>query len=348
MRAPAGWACGLCLFLIVALGGVAASGQEAILTFAVSPSPLEIAAGGLGVVRLRVENPSIREADDIEVAWRDPAGFSLAPAPAPIAVLSPFQSLAVDIPIAVDANVLAGPRTGVFEVVYTYCIDDYCFQIVEDVPVSLIITEASQTPSGVVGGQVNLPTTTPLPSKSKIPWQMGGLAAAGLLILVGGVVWRQRGVRWPLYTVLAVVVAGSLAYGVSLNQQNQAQGIGAVLCTSCVGIEEARTHEPHLTEAQAARIRALETPSELIVFYAPWCHACPFAEVLVEQVARLNDRITYRFVNVEEDPGMASEYGVIRSGRTVVPATVRIGVGQVLFGVEDLESRLVQLLEATP
>jgi thiol-disulfide isomerase/thioredoxin len=160
--------------------------------------------------------------------------------------------------------------------------------------------------------------------------------------------WRTRRLQGLASVILVLIVGGSLFYGVSQNQHEQAQAIGAVLCTSCVGIEDARTERPRWTEAQIAEIEAINVPIELIVFYAPWCHACPFAEELVEWVAERNERISYRFVNVEEDSALAKSYGVIRSGRTVVPATVRSDNGSVLFGVENLEQRLVEMLRAEP
>jgi hypothetical protein len=38
---------------------------------------------------------------------------------------------------------------------------------------------------------------------------------------------------------------------------------------------------------------------------------------------------------------------VVRSARTVVPAIIRVDTGEVIFGSEELEERLVDLLEAT-
>jgi hypothetical protein len=36
---------------------------------------------------------------------------------------------------------------------------------------------------------------------------------------------------------------------------------------------------------------------------------------------------------------------VIRSSRTIVPAVLRVDTGEIIFGVEDLEERLLNLLE---
>ncbi|MBU0595270.1 thioredoxin family protein, partial [Candidatus Bipolaricaulota bacterium] len=127
-------------------------------------------------------------------------------------------------------------------------------------------------------------------------------------------------------------------------QQEQAQGIGAVLCTSCVGIEEARTEDPELSLAAIEEIESLAADIALIVFYAPWCHACPFAEGLVELIAGHNDRITFAFSNVEEEPELAAQHAVIRSNRTIVPAVLRVDTGEIVFGVENLEERLLAML----
>jgi len=145
-------------------------------------------------------------------------------------------------------------------------------------------------------------------------------------------------------TGLIVVAVGALTYGVFERQHDQAQGIGAVLCTSCVGIEEARTEDPELSLAAIEEIESIAEDIELIVFYAPWCHACPFAEALVELISEHNARISFVFSNVEEEPELAVRHDVIRARRTIVPAVLRVDTGEVVFGVEDLEVRLLAML----
>jgi thiol-disulfide isomerase/thioredoxin len=83
----------------------------------------------------------------------------------------------------------------------------------------------------------------------------------------------------------------------------------------------------------------------LIVFYAPWCHSCPYAEAMVEAMAAETEHITYEFIDVDAERDLAASYGVIRSSRTIVPAVLRVDTGEIIFGVEDLEERLLNLLE---
>jgi len=132
---------------------------------------------------------------------------------------------------------------------------------------------------------------------------------------------------------------------VANDQHEQAQEIGAVLCTSCVGLEEASSGEGSLSAAGIERIKGIENKRELIVFYAPWCHACPFAEAMVAQAALHNPAISYRFVDVGKEPELALRHGLIRSGKTIVPAVLRVDTGKVIFGIEDFEERLIDMLE---
>jgi thiol-disulfide isomerase/thioredoxin len=140
----------------------------------------------------------------------------------------------------------------------------------------------------------------------------------------------------------------ALGFGVSLDQHKQAQAVGAVLCTSCVGIETVQTLTPRLSAAQAAAVERLTTPTELLVFYAPWCRSCPYAEELVGLAAARNPLVRYRLANAEAERDLAVQHGVTRAGRTVVPAIVHLGTGKVLFGAEDLGNRLVSLLQEAP
>jgi glutaredoxin len=132
---------------------------------------------------------------------------------------------------------------------------------------------------------------------------------------------------------------------VARNQHEQAQSIGSVLCVSCVGLEEAaRPEEVRLSAAGVEALAALDRDVKLTVFYAEWCHSCPAAERLVELVADASEHITYRFVDVEASPEEALAAGIVESDRTIVPAIVMEGSPTVLFGISDLEDRLLDLL----
>jgi len=66
---------------------------------------------------------------------------------------------------------------------------------------------------------------------------------------------------------------------------------------------------------------------------------------VVEKMANVSERVDFRFINVDQQREFARSFGVIRSGRTIVPAILRVDSGEVIFGVENLEERLLALLE---
>jgi thiol-disulfide isomerase/thioredoxin len=332
---------------VVALlsAGVAGIAQEPILAVDVVPANVSIRVGGEAFAAIAAENTSIREADDIEVAWLEPDGFSLAEEPESVEVLAPFESTSIPIRIAAGRTASVGPVDARIEVVYTYCIGDVCFQIVEEVGLTLQV-EAKEdeptTPAAIVESEP--------PSQARpLPWPWIGFGFA--VLLVGGLLaWARgkRGTRLAAAGVLILVI-GSLAYGVARNQHRQAQGIGSVLCTSCVGIEESRdAGDVRLSAGGREALRGLDEGVELVVFYAPWCHSCPYAEAMVALAGEVSDRITYRFVDVEEEPAFAEAAGAIRSSRTVVPAILRVDSGEILFGIDDLEARLLELVGVGP
>ncbi|MDD5264052.1 MAG: thioredoxin family protein [Candidatus Bipolaricaulis sp.] len=328
-----------------------AAAQEKILSFVIEPAQVEVGAGERATVAVRIENASVREADNVVVAWTGPGEFVLDPAPQEIAVLAPFGSADLAVWILIPEGAPPGPVAGSLEFSYTYCIGDLCFQVFESRDVALVVrapagvgpTEPTVPPSGQATPSEQAQPVGRAATRSWIPYAVAAFVA--VLAVVAAQMTRSLGVRWPLYAVLLLATGAGLAYGVVLGQHEQAQSIAAVLCTSCVGIEESAARAPHLTAQETARVRAISEPVDLLVFYAPWCRSCPFAEALVEQMGALNARVGYRFVDVEREPELARRYGVIQSGRTVVPAIVRVGVDRLLFGIEDLESRLILLLE---
>jgi len=325
----------VCALLICLIGLFAASAhtQESILAFSLIPDAISLHPGDSTTLRLSVKNNSIHEADEVAVSLVDrEIGFSLRSAPPILKHVPPFSEGTFDLTITVLEEPAAGGYTLTLAAVYTYCIGDVCFQIVDNIPLTITIAAAIQPP----------PPFSPSVKRSVWRWLPPGLAL--LLILVGILLWRFARVTVPLYAVLFLLIGGGLAYGVLLNQHEQAQGIAAVLCTSCVGIEEARHEPPTLTAGARAALDRLASDIELLVFYAPWCHSCPYAEALVLLMADYTERLTVRFVNVEEEPLLARAHGVIRSGRTGVPAILRADAGEVIFGIEKLEARLLTLL----
>ena len=322
----------LSFFLLLVIVGPGAWAQEPILTFSIEPGAVTLSPGGEVGVRVKIDNTSIHEADDITVTLEEGGGLSIRSETGVLKRVSPFTQEWIDLTLVSASDLVPGRYTIYLQVIYTYCIDVSCFQIVDEIPLSVVVEE----------GAVSLPT--PPPSKRSAPGWIPPLIAGGLL--VGALLLqRTRGMTFPLYFVLFVIVAGALAYGVRLNQHEQAQGIAAVLCTSCVGIEETHHEEPSLSSSAIDALAKLDRDIELIVFYAPWCHSCPYAEAMVEKMAALTPYLSYQFIDVDAERDLAATYGVIRSSRTIVPAVLRVDTDEIIFGVEDLEERLLNLLE---
>ena len=332
------------------MGAVPAAAQEPILTFDVESGLVLIEQGGTATVEIEIRNDSIREADDIALSWLEPEAIALAEPFEMIKVLAPFSSTSATILLSVGPDAPIGEMEGSLDVVYTYCIGDLCFQVVDAIALTLRVENAvAVIPSDPDGPPVDpvlpdLPQVEPSPSRVPWSWILGSVVAVCLGIALW--LWRTRGDMRPAYAALVLVAGVALAFGVSQQQHEQAQSIGAVLCLSCVGIEVASEQEPSFGASSIARIEAIDEPVEIWVFFAVWCKTCPYAEAMVELAASYNpEQITYRFVDVERDPALAVEHGVVDTGRTVVPAVLRVDTGEVIFGTERLEARLLALLE---
>jgi len=114
---------------------------------------------------------------------------------------------------------------GSIEVVYQYCIGDFCIQIQDKAAVSFVVGAASPKSAGV-------------PS-----WWLLVFVGVGLVLAL---FLRGRALA-AVGLVLVGLSVASLVVGVLLGQSTQAQRIGGVLCLACVGIEEARTDRPVLS-----------------------------------------------------------------------------------------------------
>lgn len=327
------WGIVLSFFLLLFIVSPVAWAQESILTFSIEPGAVTLSPGGEVGVRVEVDNTSIYEADDVTVTLEEEGGLSIRSETGVLKLISPFTQEWIDLTLVSDSDLPPGRYIISLQVIYTYCIDVSCFQIVDEIPLTVAVEEGAVSPP------------PPLPSKRSSHGWILPLIAGGLL--VGALLLRRtRGMTFLLYFVLFVIVAGALAYGVRLNQHEQAQGIAAVLCTSCVGIEETHHEEPYLSSSAIDALAKLDRDIELIVFYAPWCHSCPYAEAMVEKMAALTPYLSYQFIDVDAERDLAATYGVIRSSRTIVPAVLRVDTDGIIFGVEDLEERLLNLLEA--
>ncbi len=318
------------LLLLIALASTVCA-QESILRFTFDPAEPTVEAGGTAAVALRVHNESVYEADDVAVyGVKEETGFSLQSTPVSLKQVSPFGEAELDLILFAPEELHNETVEVAVEVIYTYCVDDVCFQIVEELALNVHVAEEVLPPSSFKARPAVLRWLVP---------------AFGVGLLAGGVfLWRLVGLTIPLYVVLLLFIGGGLAYGVVVLQHQQARSIGAVLCTSCVGIEEAQHERPLPSTEALTALAALRNYVQLIVFYAPWCHSCPFAEEMVEQLAAASDRLSWQLINVDAQREIALSHGVIRSGRTIVPAILRVDTGEVIFGVEQLEVRLLDLL----
>ena len=334
------WVHGFVLVLIV-LGFASTSvfGQSPILEFSFETELLGIPPAGSVSAWLRVTNFSVYEADDIEIALLS-GPVEMSPIE-PIEVLDPFSDTLLEVPLLLGKDVADGGAETLFELAYTYCIAELCFQIVEEISLQIEVIPAVIDPAN---GQISDPVRIP-PPKERNAWEVVLPIALGLALIVALIAGRMVGRRWWVLALLLVVLAGGFGYGMLLRQDQQAQSIGAVLCTSCVGIEETPHREPELSGEARTKLAAIAHEVELLFFSATWCHACPYAKAIVQQAVEINPLISYRVIDVDEARDAADRYGIVRSGRTIVPAILRVDTGEVVFGIEDLEERLIALLE---
>lgn len=336
----------LAVLLGVSLGSLA---QAPILRFSFEDTSLIVPVGGMATSRLRITNDSVYDADDIEISLLS-GPVDLSPIE-PIEVIGAFSSDMLSVQLQAGTDAAIGSADALFELSYTYCIGDLCFQIVEDISLALEFIPAPIEP---IDGPMIEPVVDPVvvpdlpaPIAKRSFWPRLLPIGLGVILVAAVVLSKVIGQRWWVLGLFAVVLAAGLGYGISLRQDQQAQSIGAVLCTSCVGIEETPHNDPELSRDGRLRVEALSTEIELRLFSATWCHACPYAKELVRQVTELNPLITSQVIDVDVDREAADRYGIIQSGRTIVPAILRVDTGEVLFGIEDLEERLIVLLEET-
>jgi len=329
------------LVLGIALAAVGVSAQNPILRFSFEEEPLVIPLGGSATTWLRVDNASVYEADAIEIMLVSGA-VELAPAE-PIEVLDAFSDARMAVTVTTGSDAVEGDAEALFELSYTYCVADVCFQIVEEITLGLAIIPAVVEP---INSQISDPIEIP-PLRKSTWWEPVLPIVLGLLLVAALIAGKIRGRRWWVTILLLAILVTGLGYGIMLKQDQQAQSIGAVLCTSCVGIEETPHEEPDLSEEARARIAALTDEIELLLFTATWCHACPYAKSMVEQVIAINTLVSVRLIDVDESKDAADRYGIIQSNRTIVPAILRVDTGEVVFGIEDLEARLMSLLEGS-
>ncbi len=315
--------------LIVAVISVTVLGQTPVLTFSVEPTTVYLAPGRTVQFQVIATSGAAYTADDVEVSFTIPPGLSVTPKTGTIAKIAPFTKGKLTFSVIAAADLPPGKYTITAAILYTYCTATNCFQLEDSLTIPVQV-------GAELTGPVQTANTAALP-----PWV---IPAIGLVLLGAGIGLWTQGVRAPLYFVLLLFVVGGFVYGIQFGQPEQAQGIASVLCTSCVGIEAVQHSAPHLSTAARAALEQISSDIDLVVFYAPWCHTCPYAEAMVKDAAAVNPHIKYTFVDVSVDRARAAQAGVIRNNRTIVPAILRTDTGAVIFGIRDLEPRLLQLL----
>ncbi len=315
--------------LIIAVISVTVLSQTPVLTFSVEPTTVYLAPGRAAQFQVIATSGAAYTADDVEVSFTIPPGLSVTPQTGTIAKIAPFTKGKLAFSVTATADLPPGKYTITAAVLYTYCTATNCFQLEDSLTIPVRVTAE-------LTGPVATTKSATLP-----PW---ALPTLGLVLLGVGIGLWTRGIKAPIYFVLLLFVIGGFVYGIKLRQPEQAQGIASVLCTSCVGIEAVQHAPPHLSDAARAALKQITSNIDLVVFYAPWCHTCPYAEAMVKDVAAINPHVKYTFVDVSVDRARAAQAGVIRNNRTIVPAIMRADTGAVIFGIRDLEPRLLQLL----
>jgi len=81
----------------------------------------------------------------------------------------------------------------------------------------------------------------------------------------------------------------------------------------------------------------------LVDFWAPWCGPCRMVSPIVDEIAEENSAIKVAKVNIDEQPQLASEYGVMS-----IPTLIVFENGEVAdkaVGARN-KSFILQMLEA--
>ncbi|MCR4391538.1 MAG: redoxin domain-containing protein [Candidatus Acetothermia bacterium] len=286
------------------------------------PTEVGVLPGGDTVLAVKLANTSPYLAEELRVRIHGPPEGITAP-PLEVGDIPPFGERTADLTLTAAEGVAQGNILITIDILYHYCIGDSCFQMSQAAGTTLAIGVA--------------PTAA---RRAWSPWWL--LLLLGVGVVVGWFLWG-RGLSGA-GLVLLLVAGAALAAGVFFGQSRQAQLIGAVLCTSCVGIEEVHAELPVLSREARATLAELARPVHLVVFHAPWCRSCPYAISLVEQMAQASPFLEVELVDAEEEPARAEAAGVSRSGRLVVPAILVVETSQVLFGTHHLGARLLALL----
>jgi len=117
--------------------------QAPILEFRIAKLVETVPQGGHVTLALRAENVSVYEADDLEVLLLE-GTLALAPVD-PVSVIAPFEVATLPLELDVAEDEALGPAVLRFEVAYTYCIGELCYQVVETLDSTITIGEAASS-----------------------------------------------------------------------------------------------------------------------------------------------------------------------------------------------------------
>jgi thiol-disulfide isomerase/thioredoxin len=208
---------------------------------------------------------------------------------------------------------------------YHYCIAEACFQMVQEAETTLVFGgEQSERfcPSLVGfdfvghGGARDLAHLGP-----------GSFRFFGVYLCLGRGYFGVRGLSW----------AGPPG---AAHRRRPLH----ILC----GIEEPHPSQAELSSELRLAFAALPKASHLVLFYTPWCRACPYAKNLVTEIAQINPKISVEMVDADSERERAEKAGVVVNGKAVVPAILIEETGRVLFGTNDLATRLLSALKEIP
>ena len=284
------------------------------------PPRAGLVARGKTQTTLQLVNTSPYEAEEVKVLVQNlPAGVKAQEVE--VGNIPPFGERTVTLAFEAQDLPTALPA-GLVLVVYHYCIGDACFQMVDKGELAWVVGREAPVRA------------------SWNPWWV--LVAVGVALLAA---WALKG-RLLVVVLVLLVVGGSLALalGIRRGQARQAERVGATLCTSCVGIEEAPRRQVALSAQARSILATLTRRVRVTVFYTAWCKSCPYVKAVVQAMAQVNPLVEVELVDAEGEPARAEAAGVLRAGRLVVPATVVAGSGQVLFGADNIEDRVLQQL----
>lgn len=68
--------------------------------------------------------------------------------------------------------------------------------------------------------------------------------------------------------------------------------------------------DPELSQASKEKLRAIENPTEILVFVTPTCPYCPKAVQLAHEIAKANENITAAMVEANEFPEWSMQHSV--------------------------------------